>query len=184
MRTPNSEMWRPTVDELLKANVITGVSDGTQFAASGFGDATKENLAIKLANALPLLAEIKDRLPQAYDTIVDAFYKSYLAGDTEVDAVAAARTKLFPILTSLLPLADDDVLSDLARLYADEYQALGSKSSRLCYLYAFGGGTALNALALMIEPHSKQYFSFAPFVAWIDNSSSKSSEQVMSPCES
>ena len=27
LRTPNSEMWKPTVDELFKAKVITGVSD-------------------------------------------------------------------------------------------------------------------------------------------------------------
>ena len=145
LRTPNSEMWKPTVDELFKAKVITGVSDGTQFAASGFGDVTKESLAIDLANSIPLLSAIKERLPEDYDVIVNAFYKSYLAGDPEADAIAAARAKLLPILISLKPLADDDVLSDLARLYADEYQALGLKSSRLCYLYASRGGAALNA---------------------------------------
>jgi hypothetical protein len=149
LRTPNSEMWKPTVAELIAANVITGVSDSTQFAASGFGDVTKESMATKLASAIPLLSEIKERLPQGYDAIVDAFYKSYLAGDTEADAVAAARAKLLPLLASLKPLADDDVLLELARVYADEYQALRLKSSRLCYLYASGADTTQNYSAEM-----------------------------------
>jgi hypothetical protein len=144
LSTPNSKMWKPTVAELIAAKVITGVSNATQFAASGLGDATKESLAVNLANAIPLLAEVKRRLPKGYDAIIDAFYEAYLAGDTEADALAAARTKLFPLLASLKPLADDDVLLDLARLYGDEYQALGLKSSQLCYLYASGTDTTRN----------------------------------------
>jgi hypothetical protein len=156
LKTPNSEMWEPTAAELVAAKVITNVSARTQFAASGLGDVTKENLATKLTHALPLLAEIRDRLPQDYDAIVDPFYKSYLAGDTEADAVAAARAKFLPLLNSLKPLADDDVLSDLARVYADEYQALGSKSSRLCYLYASGADTTQNFAAELPDTLTKR----------------------------
>ena len=147
LSTPNSQMWKPTVAELLAANVITGIADEAKFAASGWGDLTKEGLATKLANAIPVLAAIKERLPQDYDSIVDAFYKSYLAGNTDADAIAAARGTLLPLLTSLKPLADDDVLSDWARVYADEYQALGLKDSRLCYLYASGRDTTRNYTA-------------------------------------
>jgi len=156
LKTPNSEMWKPKLAELVAANVITRVSAGTQFAASGLGDVTKENLGHKLTNAIPLLAEIRERLPQDYDAILDAFYKSYLAGDTEADAVAAARTKFLPLLNSLKPLADDDVLSDLARVYADEYQALGSKSSRFCYLYASGADTTQNFAAELPDTLTKR----------------------------
>jgi len=35
--TPNSDMWTPSVDELLRARVITAVSHGSDFAVSGPG---------------------------------------------------------------------------------------------------------------------------------------------------
>ena len=60
------------------------------------------------------------------------------------------------LLNSLKPLADDDVLSDLARVYADEYQTLGSKSSRLCYLYASGADTTQNFAAELPDTLTKR----------------------------
>jgi hypothetical protein len=67
-----------------------------------------------------------------------------VAGDTEADAIAAMRAKLMPVLSSLKPLADDDVLVELARLYAEQYHALGLKSATLCYLFVSGADTKLN----------------------------------------
>jgi hypothetical protein len=141
LNTASSDMWTPSTSELLTANVITGVSNGTQFAASGLGDVTKKEMGEKLAKALPLLDALRERLPQSYDSVIDAFYASYVAGNTWAAALSAARAKLLPILSSLQPLANDDVLSDLARLMADQYQALELKNPTLCYLYASGTDT-------------------------------------------
>jgi hypothetical protein len=144
LRTPSSEMWKPSASELLAAGVITGISNGAQFAASGMGDITKEEMAERLAKALPMLDAMRERLPQSYDSVVDAFYSSYVAGHTQADSIAAARAKLLPILASPRPLASDDVLSDLARLLADQYRALRLKSPALCYLYASGADATRN----------------------------------------
>jgi hypothetical protein len=139
LATPNSDLWKPTVAELLEAKVITGISDGSQFASSGWGEITKEEVALQVAKALPVFAALKDRLPESYDGIVDAFYTSYLAGKTETEMIGAARAKLHQLLRSLTPLANDDVLVDVARLYADEIQALWQKSGATsCYDYALG----------------------------------------------
>jgi hypothetical protein len=138
MSTPNSELWKPTLAELLEAKVITGISDGTQFASSGFGEVTKATMAIALEKGLPLLVPLKERLPKSYESIIDTYYESYMAGKTQGELITAARAKLVPILTSLRPLADDDVLVSLARIYADQYETLSLKSAKLCYLYASG----------------------------------------------
>jgi len=47
-------------------------------------------------------------------------------------------------LKRLRPLADDDVLSDIGGVYADQYSALGSKSAALCYRFASGVGPAIS----------------------------------------
>ena len=55
LNTPNTDLWKPTVAELLAAKAITGVSDGTQFAVSGFGVITKTSMAER-ARASPSCA--------------------------------------------------------------------------------------------------------------------------------
>lgn len=53
--------------------------------------------------------------------------------------IAATRAKLIPLLNALRPQANNDVLVELAKLYADEYEALWLKSDVSdCYLYASG----------------------------------------------
>ena len=81
-------------------------------------------MALKLTTALPVLAALKERLPKSYDDIVDAYYTSYVAGKTEAEMIAAARAKFMPLLRSLTPVANDEVLVGLAQLYSDEYHAL------------------------------------------------------------
>lgn len=134
--TPASDLWEPTIATLSSAKAITGVSDGTQFATSGFGEVTKEGMGNMLANNMPALQMLRERFPSEYQSVVDAFYASYIAGDTEADSILIARKNLLPILNSAKIRTDDNVLRDMARWYADAYQALGNKSALACYSYA------------------------------------------------
>jgi hypothetical protein len=137
--TPNNDMWIPSVDELRHANVITNISNGNDFAASGFGaEVTRESMAGDLTKALPLLQTLKERSPTKYDTVVDAYYESYVAGQTENEMIIAVRSTLLPIVKSYRPFADDVVLVELARLYADQYAAVGVINSSSCYQLASG----------------------------------------------
>jgi hypothetical protein len=132
-------MWKPSADILAAANVITGLSDGTDFAISGFGpDISKEHMAAALANSLPVLGAIKDRYPGDYDGIVRGYHDSFVSGKTEAETTSLARAKVISIIRKLQPMADDDVLVDMGALYADQYSALGGKNPALCYRYASG----------------------------------------------
>ena len=63
--------------------------------------------------------------------------------------ISAARAKLLPVLSSLKPLASDDVLLDLARFYADRYQAIWQKAgAAACYAFASGNGDQSDAAEL------------------------------------
>ena len=69
---------------------------------------------------------------------MDAYYESYVAGRTEDEMITAARSTLLPIIKSYRPFADDVVLVGLARLYADQYAALGAIKPSSCYQFASG----------------------------------------------
>jgi hypothetical protein len=141
LSTPSSEMWKPSAELLAAAHVITGPSDGTDFAISGFGgDVSKDRMADLLAGDLPLLQPLKDRFPKDYDDVVSTYYDNYVNGTTEAESTALTKAKILSILATLRPLADDAVLADLGSIYAEEYQALGAKSPALCYQYASGVG--------------------------------------------
>jgi GYF domain 2 len=135
--TPNSDIWTPSAKLMAKANVITRVSDGSDFAISGFGaDISKESIGLSIAKEIPFLQSLKDRFPKKYDDIVDAYYDDFIAGKTETEANESADDAPSAMVAALRPLADDDVLVELGAAYADEFAALGAESPALCYRYA------------------------------------------------
>jgi hypothetical protein len=147
LSTPSSDMWTPSAYVLMAAHATTGLSDGTDFAVSGFGaNFSKDRAAAMLADVLPVVAALKQRFPKRHDAVIDAFYDDYLAGKTEVEAFENVRAKIRSLVSTLQPLADDSVLADKGALLADQYAALGAKSPVLCYRYASRSGVQ-NSLA-------------------------------------
>ena len=144
LSTPNTELWRPTATVLLQAKAITMISDGSDFAMSGIGTSlTKNDFGAMLSKALPLMESLKTKFPSEYASVVQAYYDGFESGKTEAESLVAGRAKLLVILKKLRPLADDAVLSDVGAVYADQYNALGSKNPALCYQYASGVGNTV-----------------------------------------
>ena len=145
LSTPSSGMWKPAAEVMASANVITGLSNGKEFALSGLGaDVSQDRLAEMLATGLPLLRALKERFPKEHDGVISTYYGDYVAGQTEADAIVNARARLASILSPLQPLADDAVLADMGAVFADQYAALGAKSPALCYKFASGVGADSN----------------------------------------
>ncbi len=141
LAVPSAEMWYPTEQEMLAAGVITNLSDGSQFAASGYErDLTKDMLADGMAKYIPSFAAMKTRLPQDYQRIAQAYFDGYMNGQTEVQLIAAFREELLSVIKDHKARADDSVLIDFARVAVDQYIALGQRNPTLCYRYAAGLG--------------------------------------------
>jgi hypothetical protein len=152
---PSNEMWTPSIEELLRANVITGVSDGNEFAASGFDPGiTQGVMSIMLANSFPAFQTLKVKMPLQFAVLAETYYGDYLAGRTEGEMRRAVRSKFAEIVASERPSADDHVLLDLGRLYADQYEALGAVDPTLCYSYASGSNATNAASAVRSIPPS------------------------------
>jgi uncharacterized membrane protein YhaH (DUF805 family) len=141
LSTPAEQLWTPEADELLAAHVITSTSDGSDFAMSGVGSQTsRDQIGSQLAKAAPIIQTLKENLPGTYVDIISAYYDAFLAGKTDVEAALVARSKLNDALTTIRPMADDQVLVDLAVVIADEYAFLSAKGAKLCYQYATANG--------------------------------------------
>jgi GYF domain 2 len=142
LSTPNANMYKPEPRVLLAAHVITGVTDGNQFAISGLGtELSKEDIALSLSKALPVFEAMKERFPRSYDSFVDEYHQGVVRGKSEAETIENARAKLIPFIRQLIPLADDDVLVDYVRILIDQYTVLNERDPTACYLYASGTGS-------------------------------------------
>jgi len=147
LAVPNSDMWRPTLQELVSARVVTSISDGSQFAISGYGSSvTKESVGEQLAKNISTIGALKERFPGKFVEMRDAFFDGYQTGQPEAVLVASMRAKLVPIIKSLKAKADDAVIIDYARILVEQYGVLASKNVTLCYRYAAFGGAEVNVL--------------------------------------
>jgi GYF domain 2 len=139
LATPSSNIWKPSEAELLKSGVVTKVSDGTDYAFSGFpADASSDSFSKSLKGDAGIYAAISGRFPKEYDEMVNSYYDAFVAGKTEVEAITILHAKLESVISANRSLADDDVLIDFGNLMADELAALQSRPAT-CYQYATGG---------------------------------------------
>ena len=140
LSTPNSQMWTPSADELTAAKVITGTSDGTQFAISGFGrNLTRDRLDALMMQGIPVLKTVKQRDPHDYEDLLTQYYAGYIDGKTEMEVETQGMASILALVRKQRSMADDAVTVEIGRLYADQYAALAAKDPSLCYRYASGG---------------------------------------------
>ena len=130
---PSKDLWRPTIAELSAANVITAVSNGTQFASSGYGGNIQEEVfAEPLSDNVPILGALKDRYPEDFSKILNAYYKSYVDGGTEEDDNNIARFYSYAAVRKYLETADDQSLRDFGKLLAAELEILQTRDAVQC----------------------------------------------------
>jgi hypothetical protein len=137
--TPAEEMWYPTRQELKDGRVFTHVSNGSEFAVSGYGGTVLREHAELLGEDYPAYFELQQRSPALFDAAVDRLIAAYDAGSTPREIEVMTRTAIGPALVAHAPDADDDVLlgySVVSTVLLDDVRGV---SSGLCYLAATGG---------------------------------------------
>jgi hypothetical protein len=144
LTTDSSSMWYPSIEELLSANVVTGIADQYKFAVSGFGAVVTEDEFDQQFRKVPLFAAVKKADPRAYAEFIHQFQNGYSAGETEGSLTDALRAKVLPLVRSRLPLAGDQTLLKMGTLVVAQLSALASKDKRLCYEYLYGGNPQQN----------------------------------------
>jgi hypothetical protein len=139
LATPNSDMWYPTLPEMLDAHVVTGIAPRRQFAASGLGAGTdREKLGTTLKAAVPALRALEELRPADYQALLTEYFDNYLGGESQEKLDGILNKRLGSVVRASLSSADDRTLLAMAQLLVDEYTALGSTDPAVCYGYAVG----------------------------------------------
>lgn len=145
LSTPSGDIWKPDAGVLTAAHVVTGVTDGGSFAASGYGaNPTRESVAAELTRTVALYRTMQERFPDAFAGLVDDSLDSILKGSSRQEMVARLRARLIPFIAGLIPEADDDVLTDYGVLIVDQYTLLSGRNPTACYEYASGAAATTN----------------------------------------
>lgn len=149
MAQPASSIWYPTEQELIDGRVVTGIVDSYRFAASGFGANASLMVFENALRETSALATLANSEPHLFEELAELYWQGYFAG-WSVGRIEdeMRRTKISPFVSRRLPLSDDDVLIDYARLLADQYAALGARDPAACYGFATRGGDS-RTVALM-----------------------------------
>ena len=139
---PASSIWYPTDAELTSGRVVSTIVDFYRYAASGFGGQAPLAVFKNALRQTPLaLLETSDS--QLFEEMAELCRRRYFedrsAGQIEDELRVA---KISPFIARRLPQADDDILIDYARLYADQYAALKAHDPAACFTFATKGGDA------------------------------------------
>jgi hypothetical protein len=140
LATPSADMWKPAEAELRSAGVITRISNGTDYAISGFpSDLSRTYFFDSLARLADVYAAIQDRFPARYDEMVDAYYQAVIDGKTETETNSQLHDQKTAIVSPLRASAADTVLVDVGSFYADQYETLQKQNPAICYQLARTG---------------------------------------------
>jgi hypothetical protein len=149
--TPSDKMWRPTHEELLAAQVISGVSDGSRFAASGHAASLSPSELEQGILKIPLYASLKRVDPRSFEEIIRQLSEGYRRGVSEEEITSIARTLISKTVRQQLAYASDaDVLQSLDILI-DYMDGLRSADAESCVAIedASRGARLKNDLARM-----------------------------------
>ena len=147
-----NSIWYPSERELADAHVIVAVVDSYRYAASGLGVApTLDDFkaALRLSPGFAAL-EVADA--QLFEDTADLYQRRYFEGTPEGQIADEIRaTKFAPLLRARLVTAPDELLIAYANLMADQFEALGARDARACFVFATRAGSTETVLMLPAE---------------------------------
>ncbi len=149
---PHETMWYPSIDELRRANVVTGVAEPDRFAATGFGDGpTPENVAAVLLKISPY-DSIRRLDPAAFDALRDLWLAAFAGTRPWEDVSIDARTHLGPLFEKHVAAASDQAVIDYATATAEQMESQRGSRPDVCVALVLGEPEAADAAASSLIP--------------------------------
>lgn len=137
--TPNNDMWLPSPDELLQARVITGITDGEQFAMTESGvSATIKDLENSLLQ-ISAFQSIKRHDPATFQTILSEMEKGINRQVTKAEMVASIRNQTSKLYARYLPVSEGNALLNATRKMVETISILERANPEACYSFLFSG---------------------------------------------
>jgi hypothetical protein len=105
--TPNSKMWYPTQKELVAARVISGISDGSRFAASGGPALLSAAELEKTLLKTPLFASLQRAEPETFKELIAQLVDVHRRGYSDEKRDSIIRSTVSKSVSRRLPYASD-----------------------------------------------------------------------------
>lgn len=134
--TPDSQMWTPSDDALLKAHFITGHSTAEDVGFSGLNMADVPKMEQELLQ-IPLYAALKQGDPAAYEQVLKTVREGVERGKSLAEIRAVTMPVLQKVYISKLPFADDGAIVEFTSVAIEELKTLQKNDPVICYNYAF-----------------------------------------------
>jgi len=137
--TPNSTVWIPTPDELLRAHVITSLTAKVSFSAPSFGPGLPGIVKQGPPQADPvyvatraLILALKKADPHAYEGMQGALYDAVGVGNYDPTRSASVSSHFDNVLQRAVAIAADDAVVSLVRARTDEMDRLATIDPAVC----------------------------------------------------
>ncbi|CCQ73024.1 hypothetical protein [Magnetospira sp. QH-2] len=137
--TPNSSMWYPTHEEVIKARFATEYSNG-QFALSGYEESTATETITKSLLDLPLYVLIKQVDEEAFSAIVDTFAAGMMNGESEKDVLILIKAIVRSVTEKYLYQASDQAIWEGGRYLLNVMSKIDAVDPIACHYYIFPDG--------------------------------------------
>jgi hypothetical protein len=116
MATPHESVWIPTTDQLLKAHVVTAVTNGARFADPSFGRDSPNMVDQTLLNS-PMLRAMQKADPGNYERMRNELFQRVKAGALDAESQAMNEVHFQLAFKQAALVAGDDAI--LAVMQAD-----------------------------------------------------------------
>lgn len=149
--TPSSEMWYPTKEELLQANVIDNVVTGKGFAMSELNKVNVDDLE-KYFLDISIYVVLKNKEPEIYKKILEEAKLALLDKKSLEYIIEMGSRYIQPLRDKHLPYANNEVLLEFNSLVLEQLEVISKTNKVLCYEYGYSGTPESMHKALSLIP--------------------------------
>lgn len=131
LSTPFEKIWYPTEEELVRAGVVTRVTDGREFGVNPLAFESMAALDSELAR-LPVPAAIKQTQPKRYETFLKDAGVLMREGAAQGDFDDLLRSMVAEAMAEAALRTSDAAARDYARVLASRQRMLAERAPALC----------------------------------------------------
>jgi len=129
--TPAGDMWYPTRDELIQANVLTRITLGGETTTLSARLASREDFLLAL-KSIPLFFAFEERFPGMLQKMADDSWRVKVKGGSDGEIQSAARSVLGNSIPQILKVADDRIQLQFAQFFVTQLSAARAISGQAC----------------------------------------------------
>ncbi|HEX7113634.1 MAG TPA: hypothetical protein VF193_00735 [Steroidobacter sp.] len=130
-RTPSSDMWYPSWEELIDANVIKRISLGGEQALGSTLYRSKSELEHAFRSD-ELMQALDERFPGTVEAAIDAAWKAHEQGGQDEEVFNVVRQLIAANYPKLIASVDDEALVSFVELTVDQLLAARMVSDEAC----------------------------------------------------